>query len=83
MEWKCYRILIDSFDKVLSLDLLKKCNNDSNLDEEILKQIEKRNIAKKEKNYELADSIRDELMKKGVKLIDSREGTTYEIVSKM
>lgn len=75
--------LIDSFDKVLSLDLLKKCNNDSNLDEEILKQIEKRNIAKKEKNYELADSIRDELMKKGVKLIDSREGTTYEIVNKM
>ena len=75
--------LIDSFDKVLSLDLLKKCNNDSNLDEEILKQIEKRNIAKQEKNYELADSIRDELMKKGVKLIDSREGTTYEIVNKM
>ena len=75
--------LIDSFDKVLSLDLLKKFNNDSNLDEEILKQIEKRNIAKKEKNYELADSIRDELMKKGVKLIDSREGTTYEIVNKM
>lgn len=75
--------LIDSFDKVLSLDLLKKCNNDSNLDEEILKQIEKRNIAKKEKNYELADSIRDELMKKGVKLIDGREGTTYEIVNKM
>ena len=75
--------LIDSFDKVLSLDLLKKCNNDSNLDEEILKQIEKRNIAKQEKNYELADSIRDELMKKGVKLIDGREGTTYEIVNKM
>ena len=75
--------LIDSFDKVLSLDLLKKCNNDSNLDEEILKQIEKRNIAKKEKNYELADSIRDELMKKGVKLIDGREGTTYEIVNKL
>ena len=75
--------LIDSFDKVLSLDLLKKFNNDSNLDEEILKQIEKRNIAKQEKNYELADSIRDELMKKGVKLIDSREGTTYEIVNKM
>lgn len=73
--------LIDSFDKVLSLDLLKKYNN-NNLDEEILKQIEKRNLAKSEKNYELADSIRDELMKKGIKLIDSREGTTYEIVNK-
>ena len=53
------------------------------ISKELEKQIEKRNIAKKEKNYELADSIRDELMKKGVKLIDSREGTTYEIVNKM
>ena len=69
--------------KVTKVDNFEYTLNYSNLDEEILKQIEKRNIAKKEKNYELADSIRDELMKKGVKLIDSREGTTYEIVNKM
>lgn len=74
--------LIESFDKVLSLDLLKS-NNDSSLDPEILEQIEKRNKAKEEKNYQLADSIRDELLKKGIKLIDSREGTTYEIVNKV
>ena len=29
---------------------------------------------------ELADSIRDELYSKGIKLIDTREGTTYEEV---
>lgn len=74
--------LIESFDKVLSLDLLKS-NNDSSLDPEILEQIEKRNKAKEEKNYQLADSIRDELLKKGIKLIDGREGTTYEIVNKV
>ncbi len=75
--------LIDSFDKVLSLDLLKRDNNNDNIDTEILEKIEKRNQAKKDKNYELADSIRDELLEKGIKLIDSREGTTYEIVNKM
>ena len=37
-------------------------------------------IAKKEKNYALADQIRDELLERGVKLIDTRDGTTYEIV---
>lgn len=74
--------LISSFDKVLSLDLLKN-NNDTSLDPEILEQIEKRNKAKKEKNYQLADSIRDELLKKGIKLIDGRDGTTYEIVNKV
>jgi len=73
--------LIESFDKVLSLDFLK--SNNISLDPEILEQIEKRNKAKKEKNYHLADSIRDELLEKGIKLIDSRDGTTYEIVNKV
>ena len=48
--------------------------------EVIGKLIEKRNNAKKSKDYELADSIRDELYSKGIKLIDTREGTTYEEV---
>ena len=30
--------------------------------------------------FEKADKIRDELFNKGIKLIDSREGTTYEII---
>ena len=41
--------------------------------------IEKRNNAKKEKNYALADSIRDELERKGIILKDTREGTIYEV----
>ena len=70
--------LIESFDKVLSLDLLKK--EESNIDESyILEKIEERNKAKIEKNYALADEIRNELLEKGIVLKDSREGTTYII----
>ena len=55
--------LIEKFDEVLSLDLLKentKLNQDNDMDEYILAKIEERNNAKKEKNYALADQIRDE-----------------------
>ena len=41
--------------------------------------ISKRSNAKKEGNYELADSIRNELLEKGIVLKDTREGTIYEI----
>lgn len=46
----------------------------------IEQKIEERNIAKNEKNYALADKIRDELKFLGVELKDSKEGTTYKIV---
>ena len=36
--------------------------------------------ARKNKDFAKADKIRDELLEKGIKLIDSREGTTYELV---
>ena len=63
---------------MLSLDLLKK--EESNIDESyILEKIEERNKAKIEKNYALADEIRNELLEKGIVLKDSREGTTYSI----
>ncbi len=71
-------MLIKSWDKVLSLDLFKKEEN--SLDDEILSKIEERNNAKKNKDFVLADSIRDELLEKGIRLIDGRDGTTYEIV---
>ncbi len=74
------RKLIENWEKVLSLDLFKKEELDKDFEKEILEQIEKRNKAKKEKNYELADEIRNNLLKKGVILKDSREKTTYEIV---
>ena len=72
--------LIRSFDKVLSLDLLKNETSIREDAEEIKKLIETRNNAKKKKDFELADSIRDELLSKGIVLIDTREGTIYKEV---
>ena len=74
--------LMKAWDTVLSLDLLEDESIEVNLDSEILEKIELRNKAKLEKNYELADKIRDELLKDGIKLIDSRDGTTYEFITK-
>ena len=72
--------LIEDFDKVLSLDLLKKTEIDSELLDYINQKIEERSIAKKNKDYILADSIRKELEEKGIILKDTREGTTFEIM---
>ena len=78
---KTKRELISSFDKVLSLDLIRESElSEQNLDEEILKKIEERKEAKKNKDFALADKIRDDLLAQGIKLIDTREGTTYEII---
>ena len=73
--------LIQSWDKVFSLDLIQE--NCDELNGEILKKIEERNLAKKNKDFAKADMIRDELLKQGIKLIDGREGTTFEYVNKM
>lgn len=73
--------IINDFDKVFSLDLTKKTLNTSiDMDKYIKDKIEERRIAKINKNYELSDSIRDELLDKGIILTDTREGTTYRIV---
>lgn len=74
--------LVKSFDKVLSLDLLKK--DDTTVSEEMQKyikeMIEKRNEYKKNKKYEEADEIRKKLNDKGIIIKDTREGTIFEIV---
>ena len=72
--------LIEDFDKVLSLDLLKKDEVDNELLDYINKKIEERKEAKINKNYDLADSIRKELEEKGIILKDTREGTIFEII---
>lgn len=74
--------IIKEYDKVLSLDLTVKeeKNVDEDLDKEINEKILLRKEAKKNKDFALADKIRDELLARGIKLIDTREGTTYELV---
>lgn len=76
------RELVLEFDKVLSLDLMKSNTNDvdSNKKKYIQEMIEKRELAKREKNYVLADEIRNKLNEEGIILKDTREGTIYEII---
>lgn len=47
------------------------------VDEEIEELIEKRNQARKDKDYALADSIRDELLEKGIILEDTADGVKW------
>ena len=79
---KTKRNLIEKFDEVLSLDLLKteEFEIDSDLEKEVNELIAKRAEAKKNKNFALADQIRDELLSRNIKLIDTREGTKFEII---
>lgn len=71
--------LIENFDKVLSLNLLNEDKIDDDLKKYILDQIEKRDEAKKNKNYVLADQIRDELLSKNIIIKDTKEGCKFEI----
>jgi cysteine--tRNA ligase len=72
--------LLKEFDKVLSLDLFKEKEIDKELVKYIEEKIEERNKAKIEKNYQLADEIREELKEKNIILKDTKEKTLYEIV---
>ena len=63
-----------SFDKKV-----EKEGIDSELEAYILKKIEERKEAKKNKDFATADAIRDELAAKGIVLKDTREGTTYTV----
>ncbi len=78
---KTKQYLINDFDQVLSLDLLKE--DAKEIDEELKKyiedKIEERKNAKINKNFELADNIRKELEEKGIIIKDTREGTIYEL----
>ncbi len=47
--------------------------------DEIMAKIEERKLAKEQKDYETADRVRKELDEAGIALLDSKEGTTWEI----
>jgi len=58
---------------------LSEGNCTRNLEGVLRLLIDLRNEARKNKNWELADKIRDELARLGIKLKDTKEGTEYEI----
>ena len=77
------RAIIADYDTVLGLDLLKEeaAGNGDGADEELTAlveaRIEERKNAKKEKNFELADKIREELLNMGIVIEDTREGVKW------
>jgi len=76
--------IIDDYDKVLSLDLLKADESEPEADDELVAfinaKIEERKEAKKAKDFARADAIRDELLGKGIAIKDTREGVVWERV---
>ena len=84
MNDKTKKEIIKSFEEVLSIGLFNEIEiKESAVDEELLsfiqQMIQDRNAAKKEKDYEKADEIRQKLAVRGVIIKDTREGTTWEI----
>jgi len=72
-----FRILMDAFVyDVLGLQNIEE-NNNEKLDQTLQVLIELRNQARKAKNFELSDQIRNRLLEEGIELKDGRDGTTY------
>ena len=61
---------------VLGLQNIEE-NNHEKLDQTLQVLIELRNQARKSKNFELSDQIRDRLLAEGIELKDGRDGTSY------
>jgi len=61
---------------VLGLQNIEE-NNNEKLDQTLQVLIELRNQARKSRNFDLSDQIRDKLLAEGIELKDGREGTTY------
>ncbi|MDE5765047.1 MAG: cysteine--tRNA ligase [Ruminococcus sp.] len=79
------RELIGEFDKVLGLDLIETAKKLAEtpaveIPAEILELAEQRNNARKEKNFALADEIRNKISSLGYEIKETRQGT--EIIKK-
>lgn len=61
-------------DKVLGVVFVEE----SSIDSEVEKLIEKRNVARKNKDFKTSDFIRDQLLEKGIVLEDKPQGTIWK-----
>ncbi len=82
---KQFADLILKFDEVLGLDLKNSekylIKISENIPEEILKLAEERKEAKNNKDWERADQIREEILKKGYAIKDTTNGAKIEKIS--
>ena len=78
---KDYAKLLEKFDNVLALNITSepfKKEEKVELDSAIEELLEKRKQARTNKDFALSDKIRDELLSKGYKVIDTKEGQKIE-----
>lgn len=79
---KDYIPLLNKMDTVFSLDLDKKDEKkeEITIPENIKDILQRRKIARENKDYSLSDKLRDEMLELGYKVIDSKEGQKIEKV---
>ena len=75
--------LLNEFDKVLGLDLVKTAERTASeqealkpdIPDEVLELAEQRKAARKDKNFALADELRDKIAALGYEIKETRQGT--------
>ncbi len=72
--------LFEEFDKVLGLDLIENAKKiiEAPADEipaEVMELVEQRKTARKEKNFALADELRNKITELGYEVKETRQGT--------
>jgi cysteinyl-tRNA synthetase len=68
---------------ILSLDNVLAVlprEEEETLSSKFMKKIEEREKARTDKNYELADQMRQELLKEGIVLEDTKDGVRWKVV---
>ena len=72
------KMCLDKFNELTGVLNIVNKKNDDILDKNIEELIQKRADAKKNKDFKLADDIRQELLDKGIVLEDTRQGTKWK-----
>ena len=72
------KMCLDKFNELTEVLNIVNKKNDDILDKDIEELIQKRADAKKNKDFKLADDIRQELLDKGIILEDTRQGTKWK-----
>ncbi len=73
--------LLDKMDEILSLDLSKTVSEEdsiTSIPDEVNGLLERRKEARNNKDFALSDALRDDILKLGFKVIDSKEGQKLE-----
>lgn len=72
--------VFEKIEKLMGVLGLEFTVDRNEIDPQIRELIDKRQQARKEKNFALADQIRDELLSQGIELLDTREGVRWKRV---